>query len=244
MSRQASSTLVRWPKILLLGDSQTQYGFNEESSWVSKLASHFQRRCDVINRGFSGYNSRWLKEMIPKLIDEELAKECAAVTLFLGSNDANLKDINPQQHVPLEEYKSALMYMVHHLIKLGIRKECIILVAPPPVDEELWGKCKKLMGAELGLFNTNLVKYAGACCEVSSELNVACIDLFSEMMKHEDWKKYVNVDGLHLATEGGNLLAQLLLTKLDQICSDCCTKFPEWSSVNKDDPAESFQNVH
>jgi len=30
------------------------------------------RRCDVINRGFSGYNSRWLKEMIPKLIDEGL----------------------------------------------------------------------------------------------------------------------------------------------------------------------------
>ncbi|KAH8051262.1 hypothetical protein JL721_11161 [Aureococcus anophagefferens] len=47
------------PAIVLLGDSLTQYGFGPEG-WASRLAHRYQRRADVLNRGYSGYTSRWL----------------------------------------------------------------------------------------------------------------------------------------------------------------------------------------
>ena len=52
--------------ILLLGDSHTDLGarLDEEGGpgWVSLLTRDYQanRQCDVLNRGFSGWNSRWL----------------------------------------------------------------------------------------------------------------------------------------------------------------------------------------
>ena len=44
-------------QILLVGDSLTQRGFDSKKGWVSKLASTYARRADVINRGYSGYNT-------------------------------------------------------------------------------------------------------------------------------------------------------------------------------------------
>ena len=41
------------------------------------------------------------------------ADNTAAVTLFLGANDASLKDLNPKQHVPLEEYKENLIWLTN-----------------------------------------------------------------------------------------------------------------------------------
>ena len=38
------------------------------------------------------------------------------VTIFLGSNDANLKSQNPHQHVPLQEYKQLLIDIVEYLM--------------------------------------------------------------------------------------------------------------------------------
>jgi lysophospholipase L1-like esterase len=50
--------MVKWPKVLLLGDSLTQFGFGANGCWVALLADALQRKCDVINRGLSGYNSQ------------------------------------------------------------------------------------------------------------------------------------------------------------------------------------------
>ena len=46
----------------------------------------------------------------------ELAKECVAVTLFLGSNDANVHSLNPNHHVPLKEYKESLVAVGQYLL--------------------------------------------------------------------------------------------------------------------------------
>ena len=47
-------------KIILLGDSITQGSLSATlSGWGTYLADVYQRRADVYNRGFSGYNTDW-----------------------------------------------------------------------------------------------------------------------------------------------------------------------------------------
>ena len=72
------------------------------------------RKCDVINRGFSGYNTRWCNKMIPSVLSEFDAKNIAMVTIFLGANDSNLP-ANKQQHVPVDEFKKNLVEIVEKI---------------------------------------------------------------------------------------------------------------------------------
>ena len=58
-----------------------------------------------MNRGFSGYTSRHLRSLLPRILSRDLVDGAVAATLFIGANDANDKDMNPQQYVPVEEYK-------------------------------------------------------------------------------------------------------------------------------------------
>ena len=64
------------PAIILFGDSLTQFSFGESGGgggggggvgWASLLSSAYQRRADVFNRGFSGYNTRHALEILPKV---------------------------------------------------------------------------------------------------------------------------------------------------------------------------------
>ena len=47
-------------KIYLIGNSNTQSGFSD-GGFVSQLAYRYIRKCDVINRGFNGYTSEYLR---------------------------------------------------------------------------------------------------------------------------------------------------------------------------------------
>lgn len=103
---------VSWPKIILFGDSFTQRSFSTEGQWGAILADHFQRKCDVVARGFSGYNTRMCKAALPAIFGS-LGKPIAAVVVFLGANDANSKETNPQQHVPVTEYRENLWWIAN-----------------------------------------------------------------------------------------------------------------------------------
>ncbi|RLW12161.1 hypothetical protein DV515_00000720 [Chloebia gouldiae] len=82
---------LRWPRVLLFGDSITEYSF-QENGWGAYLAERLVRKCDVVNRGISGYNTRWAKLILPRLITENTsADSIAAVTIFFGANDSALK---------------------------------------------------------------------------------------------------------------------------------------------------------
>ena len=59
---------IKWPNILLIGDSLTQLGYSESGKWVALVADLFQRKCDIINRGFSGYTTRSIKPFIQNVI--------------------------------------------------------------------------------------------------------------------------------------------------------------------------------
>ena len=61
--------------------------------------------------------------MLPQIVTKEVAKETAAITIFLGANDSN-NEQNTRQHVPLAEYRDGLTSMVEHLL---VRKAVSVL---------------------------------------------------------------------------------------------------------------------
>ena len=49
------------PKIVLFGDSITQLSFSaKDRGFGCYISDAFQRRADVLNRGYSGYNTDWV----------------------------------------------------------------------------------------------------------------------------------------------------------------------------------------
>jgi lysophospholipase L1-like esterase len=80
------------PYFVTFGDSITQRGF--APGWTGQLADAYQRRADVINRGYSGYNSRWALQLLPRVFPQPAPGSPAPrlVTIFFGANDAALPD--------------------------------------------------------------------------------------------------------------------------------------------------------
>lgn len=51
-----------------------------------------------------------------------------------------LTELNPKQHVPLEEYAANLKGMVQYLKSVDVTADRIILITPPPLHESAWEK--------------------------------------------------------------------------------------------------------
>ena len=92
-----------WPNILFLGDSLTQFGYSVEGSWVSILSDVLQAKCDVINRGLSGYNTKTYRYFLPDIVTPDIVKRNVATFVLLGANDSVMPIMD--QHVCLEDYK-------------------------------------------------------------------------------------------------------------------------------------------
>lgn len=83
--------------------------------YVNLISSCYFRKCDVITRGFSGYNTRWCRVILPDILKEFDPEEIAFATIFLGANDSNLPE-NTVQHVPLPRYRQDLKDMVEMMM--------------------------------------------------------------------------------------------------------------------------------
>jgi hypothetical protein len=60
----------RYPQFLLIGDSHIQYTIQLRDGFAfgAGLATHVERRLDIINRGFSGYNSSHLLNILEHIV--------------------------------------------------------------------------------------------------------------------------------------------------------------------------------
>ncbi|MCI11129.1 GDSL esterase/lipase, partial [Trifolium medium] len=70
------------------------------------------RGADVVLRGYSGYNTRWVLKVLDRVFpvsqggDGGTETAPIALTVFFGANDACLPNrCSAFQHVPLHEYK-------------------------------------------------------------------------------------------------------------------------------------------
>ena len=78
--------------IVLFGDSLTQRSF-EPSGWGAALAHLYGRRCDVYNRGFGGYNTRWCRSMVGELFPADETPLLATVlqqTVLVGRTTSDV----------------------------------------------------------------------------------------------------------------------------------------------------------
>ena len=77
------------------------------NGWVNLLLDRHVRKIDILNRGYSGYNTRWILEHIDELsVDFQSAD---LVTVLLGANDSCNKE---GQHVPLSQFESNLSSII------------------------------------------------------------------------------------------------------------------------------------
>ncbi|NXX80188.1 IAH1 esterase, partial [Urocolius indicus] len=235
----ARGRLLLWPRVVLFGDSITEFSFQEDG-WGAYLAERLVRKCDVVNRGFSGYNTRWAKLILPRLIPEsDSAENTVAVTIFFGANDSALKDLNPKQHVPLEEYAANLKAMVQYLKSVGITEDRIILITPPPLQESAWEKQCLAKGQRLNRRNATTGEYAQACARVAQDCGTDVLDLWTLMQRKQDFSSYLS-DGLHLSREGNSFVAAQLWSRLDKKLSALPSLLPYWREVDHTQPEASL----
>jgi len=258
MSHNSTSKmiLVDRPSALLFGDSITQWGeiylpaTKKENDiiaagWISLLRNRFSRRFDLVNRGYSGYNSRWAVCIANRVFT---ADEYVFVTIFFGANDAAYKEQNPKQSVPLNEYKRNIRYLV---ARAKSKTKHVIIIAPPPVDSKKWPDRS----------NENVDAFASAAMEVAEDSGCDFINLYEIMNKSRKPFAFLS-DGLHLNAEGQSLLARKVIECVDRRHAkgldkhlpvhmfdsatdhecDVPLDFPLWSEVSNKEPAKSLSS--
>ena len=220
------------PEIVLFGDSITQQSFGA-GGWGAAIANAHQRTADVKLRGYSGYNTRWALRVLPEIFPNskstgEVGTTPALVTVLFGANDANrpgplkLQDEDAsRQHVPVEEYGDNLRKIITAIRETGNGSARVLLITPPPVDEEAWhGFCVERFGvqadAELNRNFETTALYACQCKDIGREMGVPTLDLHSEMSKNmsDRWKSLL-VDGLHPNEAGGEAIGKLVLNAIE-----------------------------
>lgn len=213
-------------RVVALGDSITQLGFEAGSGWVGRLAGFYSRKADVLNRGFSGYNSGQARFLLSRLVEAEawVWRRADLVLVFFGANDAAEPKVSPAQHVPLEQYKANLVGIIRALRQQEVQR--MLILAPPPVDKEAWNERARKKGYSEGSRDDELAKrYAMACEQVVEEeakafTSIALCNLWEEFHQDQDWKALLS-DGLHLSAEGNRRVFESIKAKI-------CARFPDF----------------
>lgn len=156
------------PTILLFGDSITQYAHS--GGWGTILQQHYQRKADILNRGYSGYNTRMAKAMTTNLFPPTSTPVSSSsindmyvfTTLFFGANDAADNEYatelqKPPQGISVEEYKDNLLAIIE---RMQHYTSFILLISPPPVDNQQWKDRN----------NDRVVKYSQVCEEITQDI--------------------------------------------------------------------------
>ena len=251
-----------FPKIVLLGDSITQLSFSATlSGFGAHLADVYQRRADVLNRGFSGYNTDWIIEYLSTSIGQEHIfgasendrNSVRLMTIFFGANDASDKVLNERHHVPLERYKKNLE-SIHSMAKKSCPNAKFIILSPPPVHHKsrLKYQVDRYKEKATGKLERTLElsgSYANAAKEVAEHLNVPFLNVWQKMQDaSNDWGTFLS-DGLHLSKEGnlfvGENIVSLIQTNYpDLIVAPCPFTNHYGNSSSKCAALENFAPFH
>ena len=217
------------------------YGSDGEHGpgWVTLLARDYawSRRADIINRGFGGYNTRFvLEDLMAREILPPDRMSVVAVTVLLGTND----HAKPGHllHVPVDEYESNLARILD-ILAIELPNAATLLLTPPPVDADTWRQhsLRTSGGVDDGgsLGNERLEPYVEACrraarCQTGSQL----VDLHEGVRaaSPENWPEFL-WDGLHLTTKGNAVVHSLVslgLAKSKCAPMDLPVHRPHWLS--------------
>ena len=211
----SSITISMRPSILLFGDSITQEAFGVDGNigWASLLAADYTRRADVLNRGYSGYNTNHAVELLPRvLVPLQKMHKFLFCTVFFGANDAALA--GEPQHVPLERYTENVKTIVR---SIRASHDCpVVLIAPPPIEETMWGDFLKLRGqGGSDRSNEHTRSYGLALEQVAKENDCLFLDAWTLMEGDKSTRGSFVFDGLHLNEKGNRALYNGLMDLLE-----------------------------
>eukprot|EP00002_Diphylleia_rotans_P036034 TRINITY_DN7905_c0_g1_i3.p2 TRINITY_DN7905_c0_g1~~TRINITY_DN7905_c0_g1_i3.p2 ORF type:complete len:203 (+),score=37.80 TRINITY_DN7905_c0_g1_i3:49-657(+) len=130
------------PLAVLYGDSLTKFGSRVDPlGWAFLLDDLYDGRLDILNRGHSGYNSRWARLLFPQYFQSlPTSDRKSLLFLFLGANDSVLP--GRRTYVPLDEFEENMHFLLEMLQNPRIvhsqsSLRTIIVITPPPVDEKV-----------------------------------------------------------------------------------------------------------
>ncbi|KAF2008678.1 SGNH hydrolase [Aaosphaeria arxii CBS 175.79] len=176
-------------QFFLFGDSITQDSFNQQRGFgfSAALQHAYMRKLDIVNRGFSGYNTDQALKVLPYVLPTPEQARIRFLVVFFGANDASLPQAANNQHVPLDRYKQNLEAIITHpLVKAHNAR--IILVAPPPINEHLQWVTDQSKGAKsLSRVAAATKSYADAAVEVGAKLGVPVLNIWKAFMTKAKW---------------------------------------------------------
>ena len=218
--------------ILLLGDSLSQRSFEVETKGFGAILNEWYiRAADIDNRGYSGYNTRWIRTILPKLFPPgNQTPKFTLATLLLGSNDAASEQ--SAQHVPLHEYKENLVYIINYL-KTANPGIVIILITPPNNNPSKIDPSWDL--------RLDVSKYARAVVELAAELNVDLLNLWEGTFAIDPERDLLE-DGLHFDVASNRKVADgikhIITTKHPNLLPERSHSYPDFFELmNKDSKA-------
>ncbi|RPB08929.1 isoamyl acetate-hydrolyzing esterase [Morchella conica CCBAS932] len=249
-----------YDKILLFGDSITEQSYEQTRGFGfgAALADAYKRRLEVVNRGFSGYNTLHALDVLPKIIPLPSPSSRIKLTVvFLGANDAVLPGL--PQHVPLDQYSRNLYRILDHS-SLKAHNPEFILVGPAPIceyDTQEHDSSNKINYVQRLAAVTK--QYSDAALVVGRELGLPTVDLWNafinhaggyEVNKHLPGSKEIPKnqklsdlfrDGLHFSPQGYKILYECLMdvikTDLPQLHpTELDYVFPFWHVAPKAAP--------
>ncbi|KAL6937542.1 hypothetical protein ACO0RG_004053 [Hanseniaspora osmophila] len=244
---------LKFDKFLLFGDSITEFSFNnafqasqgklgqdpldplqQQFAFGSALVNLYARKMELVQRGFSGYTSRWALKLLPEVLDD--VKNIKMAYIFFGSNDCIL---GGNQVVPLEEYIENTEKLVAMLKAQNIKP---ILITPAVYDHEKWNMLKKEEVAA-GFVRTldRFALYANSLVDLGSKLNVPVVNLNAAFMKYAvekldgRWQELL-CDGLHFSGHGSYVMYNELLKTIEKSYPEHHPKnvpyrLPNWRGV-------------
>lgn len=218
-------------KFLLFGDSITQFSSGrcdsvdaaldiDEFSLGTGLGAVYNRKLDVVVRGFSGYNTRWCLPVLEAILAAERESrksdrhgKIVMSTIFFGSNDSVSQG---PQSVPLEEYAANIRRMVAQLVELDISP---ILVTPARVDPDLWAQNFEEDKRNDYIRSDELYKvYRDKLLELGQELDVPVVDLY----KVFEGETGLLTDGVHFTGKGYRVFFRALMDTI-------AARYPQFS---------------
>ncbi|KAL5598868.1 hypothetical protein BROUX41_003811 [Berkeleyomyces rouxiae] len=197
------------PQIVLLGDSLFEFSVPVSNgfSFYAELQNYYIRRYDVVNRGFSGWNTDHMVSWLPQIIrpPAETVAPIKYLVVLLGANDAVLPLPTTKQHVPIDVYRQNLKAIVGHA-NVRAHNPTVILVTPPPVDEMRTEVVDVADGHPCSVRRaTTSAAYSQVVREVASEMpGVFLVDLWKGIMdKALEMMGDADTAGLAIGAENG-----------------------------------------
>lgn len=242
--------VLSFPKFVMFGDSITQKAFSQfplqdmiEDGYTTKEANppvvefnlglqlirDYTRRMDVLNRGFSGYNSKMYRLMIDKILSIENDTSHSKIelaTLFLGTNDAAHA---PPDGIPYPEFIENMDYIINRILKSNIK---LILIGPAHHYSDIWNPLNQ-EDVSHGITRdsaTNL-KYSKGLEQLAIKYHIPFLNLFKlfetyNIQNHnQEATKDLFLDGIHFNGKGYRLMYCGLRSIIDQY-------YPEYSLEN------------